>query len=185
MPSWDDDRVGRPIGRTTRLEIRRPAPGDRSAVVAASRRSRDLHHPWLVAPTDDAAYDAYVRKLRSPRHHGFLLREPGGPPVGIVNVSDVILGAFRSAHLSYYAFAGSARRGLMTDGVRFVVEHALGPLGLHRLEANIQPANTPSRRLAMACGFRLEGFSPNYLTVDGAWRDHERWAITGEDLEPG
>jgi ribosomal-protein-alanine N-acetyltransferase len=175
--------VGRIVGRTARLDVRRPSGADRAVVVEASRRSRHLHHPWLVAPTEDAAFDAYVRRLRSPRHHGFLLAGRDGAPVGIVNVSDIILGSFRSAHLSYYAFDGSEGRGLMSEGTRFVVAHALGPLGLHRLEANIQPTNEPSRRLTRACGFRLEGYSPNYLTVDGAWRDHERWAITAEDLE--
>ena len=149
----------------------------------ASIRSRELHHPWVVGLTDVESYNAYLRRLRSSRHAGFLLRtRNGGDVVGIVNVSDMILGNFRSAHLSYYAFTGFEGQGLMTEGVRWVVRHALDALGLHRLEANVQPGNEPSRRLARACGFRLEGFSPNYLTVDGDWRDHERWAITAEDL---
>jgi ribosomal-protein-alanine N-acetyltransferase len=82
--------------------------------------------------------------------------------------------------MGYYAFAGHEGKGLMTEGIRWIVRFAFTEIGLHRLEANIQPKNEPSRRLAQACGFRLEGFSPNYLTVDGAWRDHERWAITAE-----
>lgn len=174
--------VGRLVGSTERLKVRRPSGADRRDVTRAAAASGDLHRPWLVAPTDETTYDAYLRRLRSPRHHGFLLRTFEGLPVGVINVSDSILGGFRSAHLSYYAFVGHERRGLMREGVGFVVVHALTSLGLHRLEANVQPSNTASRRLAKACGFRLEGFSPNYLTVDGAWRDHERWAITAEDL---
>ena len=152
-------------------------------MVEASARSRELHHPWVQAPADSEAFHAYLRRLRASRHAGFLLRlREDGRVVGIVNVSDMVRGNFRSAHLSYYAFAGHEGRGLMAEGTRWVVHHAFTALGLHRLEANIQPTNEPSRRLVQAYGFRLEGFSPNYLVVDGEWRDHERWAITAEDL---
>ncbi|MFC8905868.1 GNAT family N-acetyltransferase, partial [Micromonospora sp. NPDC057140] len=76
------------------------------------------------------------------------------------------------------AFLPFSGTGHARAGIGLVVEHAFTALGLHRLEANIQPGNEPSRRVARALGFRLEGYSPEYLFIDGAWRDHERWAIT-------
>ena len=68
----------------------------------------------------------------------------------------------------------------MTEALGLVLREAFTKLGLHRLEANIQPGNTASIALAKRCGFELEGFSPRYLKVGGRWRDHERWAIRAE-----
>jgi len=97
--------------------------------------------------------------------------------VGVINLTNVVLGGFRSGYLGYYAFAGFERQGFMRSGLRSVVRHAFAKLKLHRLEANIQPGNLASIALVRACDFNKEGHSPRYLKIGGRWRDHERWAI--------
>jgi ribosomal-protein-alanine N-acetyltransferase len=68
----------------------------------------------------------------------------------------------------------------MGEAMRLVTRYAFDEMGLHRLEANIQPANTASIALVRSCGFVQEGYSPDYLRVFGEWRDHERWAIRAD-----
>ena len=46
-------------------------------------------------------------------------------------------------------------------------------MGLHRLEANIQPGNLASIGLVKGAGFQCEGFSPKYLKIGECWRDHD------------
>ena len=71
----------------------------------------------------------------------------------------------------------------MKAGLQLVLAHAFGELNLHRIEANIQPANQASIALVRGCGFRQEGFSPKYLRIAGEWRDHERWALLAEEFQ--
>jgi ribosomal-protein-alanine N-acetyltransferase len=146
------------------------------------RRSRKLHPPWVSPPATPAAYRAYLRRLRRPTHVGYFICLRGsGDLVGVVNISEIVRGAFRSGYLGYYAFTPYERRGLMTEGVSLVVGDAFRRLRLHRLEANIQPANTASIRLVRRLGFRREGYSPRYLKIRGRWRDHERWAVLADE----
>jgi len=66
----------------------------------------------------------------------------------------------------------------MAEGVALVLRYAFAELRLHRLDAQIQPGNHASLKLIRRLGFRFEGVSPDLLFIDGAWRDHERWALT-------
>jgi ribosomal-protein-alanine N-acetyltransferase len=134
-----------------------------------------------MPPRTREAFRAYLARFRRPSHFAHLICLPGNELAGVVNISEIVRGAFNSGYLGYYAFAPHDGRGYMTAGLRLVVARAFRTYGIHRLEANIQPTNTRSIALVERLGFRLEGFSPRYLRIAGRWRDHERWAITIED----
>jgi ribosomal-protein-alanine N-acetyltransferase len=173
------------LAEGTAVYLRHPAATDRAEFLDRARASRPLHRPWVYAPEDDGSFDAYLRSNADDASERLLVcHREDGAIVGAYNLSQIFYGGFRNAYLSYYVFAPFGGRGYMRDGLRLVLRHAFGPLGLHRLEANIQPGNTASIALVRGAGFRREGFSPRYLKVGGRWRDHERWAILADD-RPG
>ncbi|MFG2603066.1 GNAT family N-acetyltransferase [Streptomyces sp. NPDC048514] len=165
-----------------RAAIRHFTLQDGAEFTGRTRESRDLHRPWLFPPDTDEAYAEYAgRLIEDPAKAGFLVCEKdSGDIAGYINVNNIVRGGFQCGALGYGAFAHAAGRGLMREGLGLVIGYAFGPLGLHRLEINAQPENTASIALARGAGFRREGFSPAMIYVDGAWRDHERWALTAE-----
>ncbi|WP_239021435.1 GNAT family N-acetyltransferase [Novacetimonas cocois] len=166
---------------------------DADDLIAGNRASRDFHAPWVAPFTDRDGFDAWFQQVVTGANVALVARRadaqaadgPGdglsGAVIGVLTLSQITHGTFCSAYLGYYAMQPQAGRGLMTQALRMTVRHAFDLLGLHRLEANIQPANQPSIALVRRVGFRCEGFSPRYLFIDGAWRDHERWAILSDD----
>jgi ribosomal-protein-alanine N-acetyltransferase len=168
-----------------RVFLRAPVPGDAPALAALARSSRLLHRPWIYPPATPAALARWVGRARRPERRTFLVcRRDDGAIVGVINVSEIVRGALQSAYLGYYAFHPHAGQGYMREGLGLVLRHAFRRLGLHRVEANIQPENRASRALARRHGFRREGFSARYLKVGGRWRDHERWALVREWWRP-
>lgn len=170
----------RSVALVAEVSLHTPGEGDESEFLAAVVASRELHEPWVSPPASPAAFVAYLERIRGSGHAGYLVRA-AGRLVGVVNINNIVMGGFCSGQLGYYAFLGGEGSGCMAGGVRLVLERAFGALGMHRLEANIQPGNVRSLALVRRLGFRNEGFSPRYLRVDGQWRDHERWAITAEE----
>lgn len=167
---------------TRRVRIAPLRRSDEREFLAAVARSRKLHAPWVAPPATPEAFRAMLKRMRAPSHFTYTARRlDSGALVGIVEITQVVRGHFRSAYLGYYAFAGHDRQGLMTEALARIVRLAFTKLDLHRLEANTQPGNRASIALARACGFRYEGYSPRYLKIRGRWRDHERWAVTRDD----
>jgi ribosomal-protein-alanine N-acetyltransferase len=163
-----------------RVELSTPGPADEEDFLAAMRASRRLHRPWLHPPLTSEAYRAYLGRLDE-RKIGYLARRrQDGAIVGWLNVSEIVRFGFQNGYIGYGGIAGFTGQGYMTEALDLVLREAFGTLGLHRLEANIQPGNGPSRALAKRAGFVYEGFSERYLKIGGRWRDHERWALRAE-----
>ncbi|WP_375000006.1 GNAT family N-acetyltransferase [Aeromicrobium sp. CTD01-1L150] len=95
-----------------------------------------------------------------------------GAIVGAVTLSSIIRGAFQSASIGYWLAAGATGRGIMTQAVEEAAEWAFGELGLHRLQAEVMPANTASVRVLERTGFIQYGRAPDYLCIDGRWEEH-------------
>ncbi|GGJ33045.1 GNAT family N-acetyltransferase [Streptomyces brasiliensis] len=174
--------ASRYLAEGPRVGLRHFTLEDGAEFTARARESKALHQPWLFPPVTEAAYAAYAgRLIEDPTKAGFLVCEKaGGAIAGFVNINNIVEGGFQCGALGYGVFAHAAGRGLMREALDLVVGYAFGPMRLHRLEINVQPGNAASIALARGAGFRLEGFSPDMIFIDGAWRDHERWAITAE-----
>ncbi len=161
------------------------APTGRQAAEYREFLNRNMayHKPWVHHSTDPDYFDQYLRRIKRGVTQGcFVLEVKSDRLLGVININNILLGPIRSASLGYYGDRNYAGTGHMTEAMGLVLKYAVEDLGLHRLEANIQPGNIPSIRLVQKLGFTKEGFSPKYLQIAGKWRDHERWAILDEDI---
>lgn len=162
--------------------LRKPMADDGREFVDCVLRYREHLEPFVYAADSMTAYRRWIARANRIDVEQFLVcRRDDDAIVGFVNLNNMTGGALQSAALGWASFAGDEPRGHLTDGVAMAMEVAFLQLRLHRLEANIQPENERSKRLAIRCGFGLEGYSPRFLLIDGVWRDHERWAVLQED----
>ena len=165
-----------------RTRIQAPEAQDEEVFLAAMRDSVGLHHPWVSAPKDHAGWERYMTRLKRDNEAGFLVKRiQDGAICGVVNLNIITYEALCGAYVSYFGVAAEVEKGYMKEGLSQVISFAFEELGLHRLEANIQPGNLASIALAQSVGFQYEGYSPRFLRINGEWCDHERWAVLADD----
>ena len=169
-----------------RVVVRPPTAADAPAFLAAVRASHRLHGSWVQAPATSPQFRAYLKRYATrdaaATHAGLVaVRKEDGALVGVFNFSNIVRGPFRSAYLGYYAFAPLAGRGYMTEAFALALDYAYARLGLHRVEANVQPTNRRSIALVARIGLTREGYSRRYIKIGGRWRDHARFAMLVED----
>ena len=164
-----------------RVSLRRLMLDDEQEFIRLTRASAELFGPWVRLPDDAERFRHYLSRFDRMTAECLLIcvRETGAI-AGVVGISEIIRGHYQRATVGYNAFSATVRQGYMSEGFKLVLRFAFEDLCLHRLEADIQPANAPSLRFAEKMGFRKEGFSPAFIYIDGRWHDHERWAILSD-----
>lgn len=172
----------RAVATRPRTYLRKPTTDDADEFVAATNASRSHLRPFVYAAEDVSAYRAWLARGRRADVEQFLVcRREDDAIAGFVNLNNLVSGSLEQASAGWASLRPHVGAGHLTDGLAMVLELAFTQLRLHRVEANIQPANDRSRQLALRCQFRLEGYSPRYLKVGGQWRDHERWAVLADE----
>ncbi|MET8161007.1 GNAT family N-acetyltransferase [Sphaerisporangium sp. NPDC005289] len=171
---------------SSRVTLRALTRDDQDEFVALVRDSAELHGPYMSLPATPEDYQAYLARFDHVTAQGLLvcLRDTG-TIAGTVFLNSIIRGRFQNASLAYGAFAPTAGKGYMSEGLRLVLRYAFERARLHRVDAQIQPGNHASINLVRRLGFRYEGISPELLFIDGTWADHERWALTNTMFAPG
>lgn len=171
-----------------RVLVRLPAAGDRDELVDLWRRSARHMRPWSPRPPRGAAEkdrDPLARMLRLNRlpseRRMLLCRRADGVILGGISLSNIVRGPLNSCTLGYWLGVDFEGHGFMSEGLPLAFDHAFLDLKLHRVEANIRPENRRSLTLVKRLGMRLEGLALRYLQIDGAYRDHERWAMLADE----
>ena len=101
---------------------------------------------------------------------------------GQVTVGNINLGSSRSAYIGYWIGEEFAGKGYTPLAVAMAIDYCFKNLKLHRIEIAIRPENSKSLRVAEKLGLRKEGLRPNFLHINGAWRDHVIYAIHEDEV---
>ena len=171
---------------SNKVYLRGPGPEDRDSLIALYRSSRQHFRRYANYHFDSERFDAMLRDAALESNEYFVICRRGDDAiVGTLTLSQIFRKSFQNAYLGYQLFAGYTGCGYMTEAVDRALRRAFRDLGLHRIEANVQPGNKPSIAILIRNGFTKEGFSRRYLKINGKWCDHERWAILKEDWLTG
>lgn len=180
-----------PVLETERLVLRTARADEAAEVLAFFVRNEAHLAPWEPArPPGFYTVEHWRERLvslrdeqlvgSSYRFHLFARAAPHRV-IGSIGLSNVVRGAFQSAHLGFALDAHAVGKGLMHEAVIAVVDFAFREVGLHRVEANHQPQNLRSAAVLRRAGFEIQGYARDYLFIDGAWRDHVLTARTRAD----
>ena len=111
---------------------------------------------WIVAsPHDDAAIGTCTLYRFDPRH--------------------------RRAEIGYSLQSALWGRGLAREALTLLLDWALPALGLHRIEADVDPRNDGSRQLLLRLGFRSEGLLRERYFVGDEVSDTELFGLLAAD----
>ena len=156
---------------TERLILRVLDDSWSKAVLSYFERNQDYLERWEPA----RQHGFYTRKVQAEHlvadlramNAGQMVRlwifrkEEPQAVIGSVALNTIVKGCFLSCYMGYRLDQELTGQGYMTEAAGALVDFAFDTLGLHRIEANIIPRNTPSMRVAEKLGFQNEGSLPS------------------------
>lgn len=153
-----------------RLLLRQPSRSDVDAVLQTFRDPEVIryYNVDLMDRRDDAAALIESRRRRYEMGYGIrwsIYLRDSRQYVGSCGY-EVIHTPWRHAEIGYELAKAHWGNGYMTEALRAIVTYGFRTLDMHRIEAQVEPANAASRAVLRRLGFREEGLARQR----GYWR---------------
>jgi len=168
-----------------RLSLRTPRESDIDALFALFADPAVMRY-WSRPPlVERAEAEAMLRRFED----GFATREALtwiiAAPEDDTAIGTCTLFRFdarhRRAEIGYALRSQLWGRGLARDALTLMLDWAFPTLGLHRLEADVDPRNEGSRGLLLRLGFRSEGLLRERYFVGDEVSDTELFGLLASD----
>jgi RimJ/RimL family protein N-acetyltransferase len=150
-----------PPPRDERVTLREWRCDDAGAIAEASSDPGIQQFNPVLAPYGQEGAERFLaaapgNALRG-EAFGFCVADPAsGAVLGGVGLFHIDV-ATRAAEIGYWTAPWARRRGVALAGVRLLATWAFAAFGLERIALDVDPANTPSWRLAERLGARRDG----------------------------
>lgn len=166
---------GMPDLSSERLTLRHPRREDSADLFEIFGDLESLRY-WSHGPLADLpAMDAYLDEMMASAQTGpyrawVVVERHGGRAIGTVSFGSWQLDHGR-ADIGFTLNQAFQGRGLAREAVETALTFGFGAMGLHRVEADVDPENVASIGLLERIGFNREGYLPERWFTYGEWRD--------------
>lgn len=185
--AWENAGMSSPALPTLespRLRLRPYRQDDARAVYALYSDpvvTRYWSFPAWTRREQASDYLAARMALETPAVYAWAMAEREGDRLIGTTTLFSLSGPHKRAEIGYSLLPARQGQGLATEALRTVLGHAFGPLGLERIEADVDPRNEASWRLLEKLGFRREGLLRNRWRVDGEVCDSFLYGLLREE----
>jgi RimJ/RimL family protein N-acetyltransferase len=173
LASWPEQQPRLTDGQVT---LRAWRPSDAPAVFEACQdeeiqRWTTVPSPYLLGHAEGFVGELSPRMWATRNGAGFAAVDPASGDLlgacGLIGVQDerLVTGA------GYWVAPWARGRHVARRALRLVTEWALGPVGLHRVELEIEPANPASQAVGLAAGFTASEAPPVQHELKGVTRE--------------
>ena len=176
-----------PTLESTRLRLRAYRATDDAGMFRLYSDPRVMRY-WSFPPwTSLGQAQAYLRRVEGEMAAGSsvlpwaIATRADDVLVGTVTLFSVNIEQGR-AETGYSLHPDFQGRGLAREALRLMLGHAFDTLQLRRIEADVDPRNTPSCRLVESLGFRREGLLRARWHVAGELCDSAMYGLLAEEF---
>ena len=173
-----------PVLETGRIRLR-PLRMDDAPEAFAMFSDADITRYWsFQAWTDPAQADAWLAERIGwgpPSVYGWAMADRASDAFIGTTALFSLSGPLHRAELGYSLMPSRQGTGLATEAVRCALDFAFDVLGLERVEADVDPRNEASCRLAERLGFQREGLLRNRWRVGGEFADSILYGLLREE----